>query len=379
MIGDNGGSMPDCTQNGRVCSIPDRPDETPSDKKSSSPGRVLLSQFIFFLLLLGNIAMVPIPAHAESVASTGQGPQSTDIMQLRALHAADQRLATIFWRISTGNVALCDPTRAAIGVLLHARSSYEGSYRDAAQKLFHFAGEVAVESVFADGPAATAGLEPNDTIIAVNGSPLGDEKGPEAVAAADRAIATAGRGGVVRLTIIRNDERHTIAITPRKACPGRVELDVESGRGAETDGKVIQVSTAMVNAVPSDDQLAAILAHEYSHVILRHPERLTAAGVHRGLLSVFGKSHRLIRLTEEQADRLSVYLMVNAGYDPMAASRFWHGVGRQISGGFLSSGTHMGWKQRAEMTAREARKALAMPTRPAIPAALLETRNKPLK
>src|SRR3546814_2491582 len=69
--------------------------------------------------------------------------------------------------------------------------------------------------------------------------------------------------------------------------------------------------------------LAAAVAHELAHNILRHRERLDAADVARGLFKGFGRSARLFRQTEIEADRLSAWPMRGAGYDPPAAVRFW--------------------------------------------------------
>jgi predicted Zn-dependent protease len=48
--------------------------------------------------------------------------------------------------------------------------------------------------------------------------------------------------------------------------------------------------------------------------------------VDRGLFAPFGRNARLIRQSEAEADRLSLYLMDRAGYDPAAAPAFWRRV-----------------------------------------------------
>ena len=53
----------------------------------------------------------------------------------------------------------------------------------------------------------------------------------------------------------------------------------------------------------------------------------------------------LIRETEVEADRLSVYLMERAGYDPDSAVRFWTRFGRRGLN-FLGSPTHPNWRRR---------------------------------
>ncbi|MGE0180084.1 MAG: peptidase M48, Ste24p, partial [Sphingomonas sp.] len=54
---------------------------------------------------------------------------------------------------------------------------------------------------------------------------------------------------------------------------------------------------------------------------------------------------RLIRETEAEADRLSVWLLARAGYDPEAAGRFWRRFG-QRGLNIFGSPTHGGWRGR---------------------------------
>ena len=320
------------------------------------------------------LAFPTVPAVAFAAAPS----QDAEIAQLQQLRAADTRLFGIFWRLGSRNAALCEGAVPAIGALLQARSSYDGDFAEAAQRYFSFESELSVEVVAPDGPADRAGLRPNDSIVAIGGRPLPDVRGPEAVAAAQRALVEAGKRGPIELTVLRGGERKRITISPLKTCSGRVELMVSADRVASTDGDVVQISSGLFNIVPSDAELAAVIAHEYSHLILRHPQRLTDAGVDRGLLAMFGKNRRLIRRTEAEADRLSVYLLLNAGYDPMAAGRFWRNAGRKIDAGFLSDGTHMGWRKRAELLDAEAERARAATGNPVIPD-LLKTRDTPLE
>src|SRR3546814_10090738 len=118
---------------------------------------------------------------------------------------------------------------------------------------------------------------------------------------------------------------------------------------------LLQINSALLNLIGDDDELAALVAHELAHIVLRHPERLTAAHVSRGMFSIFGRNARLIRTTEIEADRLSVVLLANAGYDPMAAARLWRDHGKRLGdGGLLAGTTHLGLEDRIALVEREA-------------------------
>lgn len=103
--------------------------------------------------------------------------------------------------------------------------------------------------------------------------------------------------------------------------------------------------TAGLMAFTADDeaQLAALVAHEMSHNLLGHRQRLAATG----------NSNKQILETEIEADRLSVWLMANAGYDTQAALHFMERFGRRTDLWIFSAGTHLRWKNREKVMQRE--------------------------
>src|SRR3546814_9543762 len=105
-----------------------------------------------------------------------------------------------------------------------------------------------------------------------------------------------------------------------------------------------------------------------------HRERLDAADVDRGLFKGFGRSARLFRQTEVEADRLSVWLMRGAGYDPQAAVRFWGRFGTRGGPVLIQPGTHPRWRDRVrsieeEIAAIRAADAAGRPLEPPLIAA----------
>jgi beta-barrel assembly-enhancing protease len=73
-------------------------------------------------------------------------------------------------------------------------------------------------------------------------------------------------------------------------------------------------------------------------------------GVGRGVSS--------IRQTEIEADRLGIYLMERASYDPAAAVRFWTRYGPHPLN-FLRSRDHPGWRERVALMQAEIAKIRA--------------------
>src|SRR3546814_19596793 len=86
------------------------------------------------------------------------------------------------------------------------------------------------------------------------------------------------------------------------------------------------------------------------------------------MFSIFGRNARLIRTTEIEADRLSVVLLANAGYDPMAAARLWRDHGKRLGDrGMLAGTTPPRLADRIELFEPVAAPLPPAPTRPAMP------------
>ena len=130
---------------------------------------------------------------------------------------------------------------------------------------------------------------------------------------------------------------------------------------AATRGNHIFIWTGMVNFLPDDDELAAVLSHEIAHIVARHTdpdpkEQWTSAIINAGSmaigvaasvatqdLSIGGSvgditssltnqmANGLLLSTysremELEADRVGLLIMAEAGYDPQKAVDFWERV-----------------------------------------------------
>ncbi len=95
------------------------------------------------------------------------------------------------------------------------------------------------------------------------------------------------------------------------ACHVHFELTTD-GKGAQAGDGLVQVSRAMLAETRSDDEAAFVMAHETAHIVLGHQARRKASG----------KARAVVLDTEREADRIAVWLMANAGYDPAVAPGF---------------------------------------------------------
>lgn len=299
-----------------------------------------------------------------------------------ALRAVDTRMATVAYRLATGNAALCRDLQPTPGFQLHAIDQYDAGTQADARAAFGFARPVQVEVVAADSPAARAGLAADDALVAVDGLPVVE---PARAAAgtsrtrdtAQAMIAARPAAAPLTLTVERAGVRRAVTLPASPGCRSSFEVLLGPGLKASSDGRVVQVGVRFFELF-DDEAVAAIVAHELAHTVLRHRARLEAAGVKWGLAAQFGRNARLFRRTEEDADRLSVHLLRNAGYDPAAAVRFWRAQGGKIDGGLFRSPTHPSAKARADAIAAEV--AILPPLGVADDApAILATRDQPLR
>lgn len=301
---------------------------------------------------------------------------ATDGDSLGSLRAQDDRLLRIAEPIMARNAPLCDRTMPALGIALQSVDQYPANARPS------FAGPVAFASVLPGSAAAQAGIAPDDGLLTVDGQAIAKRPDLQASPLRDSAFAMLAAhppGTPLKLGIVHAGQLRDVTIAVQQECRALVEiLDEKTGTDARSDGLVIQIGFGLASRA-SDDQVATIFAHELAHSILHHRERLSAADVSKGLLGEFGRNKRLNLQAEEEADRLSVHLLTNAGVDPHAAPAFWRSkLGRQLSGGMFHDGMHLSAKGRAKMLDEEIASKLK-PGALSYPADLLANRNQPLR
>jgi predicted Zn-dependent protease len=139
------------------------------------------------------------------------------------------------------------------------------------------------------------------------------------------------------------------------------------------------INTGLLRAVDNEAQLAGVMGHEMSHVILRHgtnqaskrnliqlpaalaaqmagnesmTARLAQLGIGLGANSVILK---FSRTAESQADLMGSHLMSEAGYDPMEMARFFHKLNAQDGHGLQFLSDHPNPDNRERAIQQEAR------------------------
>lgn len=304
------------------------------------------------LLCLLAVAHAPAPDDADAV--------------VRTLVAQDAAVTQVGERLSMAALPLCRDRGWAPGIVLQTRSQYGDAYRVAAVRTFGLGDRPTVSVIVPAGAGARAGLRVGDQIVEIDGQPTKVVAANARVRIDDlQQVLDQLDGGLADgradLTILRGGQTSVVALAPPPACRARFEVRAGRSNNASAGSLTVQVSSDLVDPARGAADLAPLVAHELAHVILRHDAVLQR---HRGgLLPGFGRSGAALRTSELEADRLSVYLLALAGYDPNDAVQFWSRFGRANDYGILSDRTHPGWKTRVAAVQAEVDRVAQQRTR----------------
>lgn len=276
-------------------------------------------------------------------------PAPDQIAAYRTLVQQDLRLATVGYRLASANSRFCHKRERNPGWVLHDEKQYP--VREIARAAFTMRHPVAISSIVAGGEAERLGMKAGDGLVAINGAVLNihdeirHQQSAERIENIEKEMRRAFEaGGPVKVIFETAGGRSEFSLSPPETCKSRFWVDARSSLDAGADGEGVRITDGLMAFVGADDdELAAVVAHELAHNLLGHRERLSKAK----------RRTREILATEIEADRLSVWLVANAGYDPKAALRFAERYGRKTGLGIFSAGTHLRWKNRLKVMQAE--------------------------
>jgi beta-barrel assembly-enhancing protease len=220
-----------------------------------------------------------------------------------------------------------------------------------ARAAFGFDQPIQIAATVKGAPADAAGLKAGDNFVGLDDAtlywptmPVG-KTGYERMASFGQLLRErwADRSDLP-VTVSRDSVEVSATVKAAPICASEYWVDARQKTDAGADGDQVRLTSGLMAFVADDAELAAVVAHELAHNLLRHPMLL------KGLKK--GKAKAILK-TEIEADRLSVWLMANAGYDASAAIRFWQRYGPKTSLGMLSDSTHLRWKSRVKVVQAE--------------------------
>ncbi|MGQ3287089.1 M48 family metallopeptidase [Sphingopyxis sp.] len=273
-----------------------------------------------------------------------------------ALAATEARVATIGFRLTTANAAWCPVRQPQFGWIWGDPRLYAADRRTEALAAYGAVDQLHpyIAALAPHSPAASAGMKVGTPVTAIADAPV-----PDGIGDHPFARITAIEGSMAALPVDTAIALHVgagriVSLTPVAGCVSDFRVEANERPAAVADGRMVLVNQGLADFAADDAELAAAIAHELAHNILRHRARLDAAGVDRGLGKQFGRNARLFKQTEVEADRLSVWLLAGAGYDPAAAGRFWSRFGQRKGRPMFQASTHPNWRDRVASLEAEA-------------------------
>ena len=254
---------------------------------------------------------------------------------IRALADQDLRVATVGLRLARAAGSDFCPGQylSTAGLVLQDAAQYSVATRDDARVVLALGDGPTVVGIV--GGATAQGVRAGDVIAAVNGVAIATRPGAYARVAQVEDALEGVHGTPVMLDVRRGGTAQRIPLVRIAGCRSRFQI-VRGGLGAtQADGRYVQISEAMMALAPGDDALAAVLAHELSHNILRHIELKTPS-----------------KQSEYEADALSVRLVARAGYSLDAVLPFWEALRKRSDYGIFADGSHPGWRKRLAALAK---------------------------
>lgn len=223
------------------------------------------------------------------------------------------------------NADLCPATLPRAGWALQSAAQYGPELRPLAEQRFGLRGDLpGVLTAPDDSPAQRAGLAPGDVILSANDQPMAEgvsqrQESYDGLQAnldrLDRVVAS----GPARLSVGRGDTTRTLTLIPVPACAYTTQIVIQRSLRGNVGRGLIQITTGMAGLARNDDELAFVVAHELAHAVLEHvsgPATPGQRGARTDALTLRRGPHATM---EADADRLGLYLLARAGYDPAAA------------------------------------------------------------
>lgn len=272
------------------------------------------------------------------IASSAIGsPNAETVAAYRAIAAQDARLATVGHRLADANAPFCSHNMGYNpGWVLHDIAQYPDA--EAAKAAFGFDQPVEVAFVVAGGDAEMQGVKAGDGLVRIGNRDIASFA-QSAKLGAERLDAVRmflndlwGPNYLAPLRVKRGTETRELLFELGPVCASHFWVDASNKIEAGADGNQVRVTSALIDFVASDDELAVVAAHELAHNLLGHPKG-----------SATTRKAKSITATELEADRLSMWLLTNAGYNTQAAVQFWQRCGPKSCVGLFR---YPSWKKR---------------------------------
>lgn len=276
----------------------------------------------------------PVNVKAPTNVPEKKVEPSQDVSAFALLIARQERIYRVAAPLMVKNAPLCRSfARPLLGFTAKNLYSYPAELAPAAESALKLDDRLRVMQVLDGSGAMRAGIRPGDILQSIQEQalPLGAQAENEAARLLAPLIKNATDISVV---VLRQDRPLKLTIPLTAACAFSMEIGHAPQVNAYADGRRIMITRGMLDFLSADEELAVILAREIAHNVLQHTatQQMTAtvASLIDALLLVQPDAASLASRgglrpvpakADQEADRMAMYLLARAGYDPAAAER----------------------------------------------------------
>ena len=223
--------------------------------------------------------------------------------------------------------------RPLLGFTAKNVHSYPVELAGSARKTLGLDERLQVMQVLEGSGAQRAGMTRGDILQTIQDMPM--PEGPQAENEAARLLAPVLKNLTdIRVKVLRRGQPVDLQVPLTLACAFAIDIGNAPNVNAYSDGRRIMLTRGLLDALPGDDDMAVIIARELAHNVLQHARQLqqtaTVSGVIDSLLPLKPEPASYagsggIKPTpdkmDQEADRLALFMLARAGYDPLHLSK----------------------------------------------------------
>ncbi len=232
------------------------------------------------------------------------------------------------------NAVLCKTqARPLLGFTAKNQYSFPPELMVAAQQSLGLDERLQVMQILDGSGAMQAGLKRGDILQTIQDQrlPTGAQAEPETARLLPPLLKNLTE---IKITVQRQSQQITVNVPLTLACAFAIDVGNSQLINAYADGRRILLTRGLLDSLSSDEDVAVIIAREISHTILQHAKQLqqtaTLSAVIDNLL-VFKPDPNTVSASngikvmpekmDQEADRLALYMLARANYDPANFSR----------------------------------------------------------
>ena len=297
----------------------------------------------------------------ESAAAELEAKKQREFV-LEAFVDQQMRLERVGTPILRSAVSFCEKKRRyTTGAWFWTKSAFPEGLQEAAASKFGASDAVQVGPVREGSPAAEAGLEMGDVLVAVNDWTVPTGSGAFIVFIEHLNELLMHPSPLV-FAVLREQAPLRFSIKPEEICDYRLIVEQSDDKNAYADGERIVVFKGMMEFLRTDEELATVVAHETAHNVMGHIDAqktnavvggllglaldvaAAAAGINtQGGFSKLGSQAGAGTFSvefEQEADYVGLYLMARADYDETKAPNLWRRMAVQNPDSIQHRTTH---------------------------------------